>query len=101
LVPELERYFEHVPQPLLHYGGYYTKTRENLPLIGPLEVKGAYVVSAFAGFGTMTSCAAGELIATWVAGDTLPDYAPAFSPARYDDAAYVASLDEMDVNGEL
>ncbi len=45
--------------------------------------------------------AAGELIATWVAGDRLPDYAFALSPARYDDAGYVASLDEMHMNGEL
>ena len=43
-------------------GGYYIKTRENRPLIGPLPVEGAYVSGAFSGFGVMASCAAGELV---------------------------------------
>jgi glycine/D-amino acid oxidase-like deaminating enzyme len=74
----------------VHYGGYYTKTRENLPLIGPMQqdgatIPGAYLIGALSGFGTMAACAAGELVAAWVAGGGRPAYATAFSRARYDD----------------
>lgn len=85
----------------MHYAGYYTKTKENLPVIGPLGVEGAYSVGALSGFGTMVSCAAGELIAAWVAGSELPAYAQKLSLARYDDPTHVASLDSMQLDGEL
>ena len=49
-------------------GGYYIKTRENRPLIGPLPVEGAYVSGAYSGFGVMASCAGGELLARHVPG---------------------------------
>jgi hypothetical protein len=42
----------------------------------------------------MSSHAAGELVALHVAEETLPDYAPAFSPSRYDDAAYVSLIEQ-------
>ncbi|MEN8173640.1 MAG: FAD-dependent oxidoreductase, partial [Chloroflexota bacterium] len=35
MLPRFQSYFERMPQPMLD-GGYYTKTRENRPLIGPL-----------------------------------------------------------------
>lgn len=101
LIPGLERYVGNTPKPVVHYAGYYTKTKENLPVIGPLDVEGAYIVGALSGFGTMVSCAAGELVAAWVAGGELPDYAQHLSPGRYDDSAYVASLDGMQLGGEL
>ena len=82
MLPGLETYWERAPKPALD-GGYYTKTPENLPLIGPLEVEGAYVIGALAGFGIMASLAAGELLAAHVMGDRLPAYAPAFLPRRY------------------
>ena len=85
----------------MHYAGYYTKTKENLLIIGPLDVEGAYIVGALSGFGTMVSCAAGELAAAWVAGSELPDYAQQLSLARYDDPAYAASLNGMQLDGEL
>ncbi len=66
-------------------GGYYIKTRENRPLIGPTAVEGVYVSCAFSGFGIMASCAGGDLIARHVIGDALPAYAPAFLLARYED----------------
>ena len=75
-------------------GGYYCKTRENRPLIGPLPVEGAFICAALSGIGLMSSHAAGELVALHVAGARLPDYAPAFSPARYGDAAYLALIDQ-------
>jgi glycine/D-amino acid oxidase-like deaminating enzyme len=101
LVPGLKEYINNVSKPVPHYGGYYTKTKENLPLIGPLAVPGAYIAGAFSGFGTMTGCAAGELIAAWIAGSDLPDYASHLSPSRYDDPGYITLLEEMQANGEL
>lgn len=82
-------------------GGYYTKTRENRPLIGPLPVQGAYVSGAFSGFGVMASCAGGELIARHMAEGALPDYAPAFLLSRYQDIDYCALLDTWGDGGQL
>lgn len=101
LVPELCQYIEHIPQPLVHYGGYYTKTAENLPLIGPLDVNGAFIVGALSGFGTMMCCAAGELLAAWVAGTTRPSYSDIFSLNRYNDPALVNTLAAVARQGEL
>jgi glycine/D-amino acid oxidase-like deaminating enzyme len=100
LVPGLTGYFDPMPKPFVD-GGYYTKTPENRPLIGPLAVAGAYVCSAFSGFGIMASCAAGELLAQHVTGGQLPGYAPAFSPSRYDDPAYCKLLATWDTSGQL
>ncbi len=77
-------------------GGYYCKTGENRPLVGPLPVQGAYVIGALSGYGIMASQAAGELLAAHVTGGTLPDYASAFQLSRYEDPDYVALLDSWD-----
>ena len=45
MLPRMQDYFGRMPRPQLD-GGYYTKTRENHPLVGPLPVEGAYVVGA-------------------------------------------------------
>ncbi|MFO7680840.1 MAG: FAD-dependent oxidoreductase [Chloroflexota bacterium] len=83
-------------------GGYYTKTPENRPLIGPLPVAGAYVIGALSGHGVMAALAAGELLATHVTGGALPAYAPAFALSRYDDPAYQALLANWDAeDGQL
>ncbi len=100
LVPGLTAYFDPMPKPFVD-GGYYTKTPENRPLIGPLTVPGAYICSAFSGFGIMASCAAGELVAQHVTGARLPNYAAALSPSRYDDPAYRKLLDTWDTSGQL
>ncbi|MGH8957938.1 MAG: NAD(P)/FAD-dependent oxidoreductase, partial [Acidimicrobiia bacterium] len=73
-VPGLSVYRDHLPQPVVD-GGYYTKTRENRPLIGRLPVEGAFVVGAFSGFGVMAAAAAGELAAQTITDAPLPDYA--------------------------
>jgi glycine/D-amino acid oxidase-like deaminating enzyme len=75
-------------------GGYYCKTRENRPLIGPLPVEGAFVLGALSGIGVMTSQAAGDLLARHVMQQPLPDYARWFLPSRYDDAGYRALVDQ-------
>jgi glycine/D-amino acid oxidase-like deaminating enzyme len=75
-------------------GGYYCKTPENRPLIGPLPVEGAYVLGALSGIGVMSSHAAAELVSLHVAGEPLPNYAKWFLPSRYDDPAYRRLVDE-------
>ena len=100
LVPGLAAYFDPMPKPYVD-GGYYTKTRENRPLIGPLPVPGSYICSAFSGFGIMASCAAGELLARHVTGAQLPGYAAAFQPDRYADPAYVKLLETWGDSGQL
>ncbi|MDH3592913.1 MAG: FAD-binding oxidoreductase, partial [Planctomycetota bacterium] len=69
-------------------GGYYCKTRENRPLIGPLPADGVYVIGALSGYGIMGSQAAADLLGAHITGDDLPDYAEAFLLERYDDPAY-------------
>jgi glycine/D-amino acid oxidase-like deaminating enzyme len=101
MIPGLSVYFERPPRPFVD-GGYYCKTRENRPLIGPLPVEGAYILGALSGYGIMASQAGGELLAAHITGSTLPDYAPALSLARYDDPAYRAMLDGWDATaGQL
>lgn len=100
LIPGLRPYTRRLPKVSMD-GGYYTKTRENRPLIGPLPLPGAYVLAGLSGFGLMAACAAGELLAAHVLGDPLPEYAPAFLPSRYDDPAYRAKVDAWGGTGQL
>ena len=100
MVPGLARYFDRAPKPYID-GGYYTKTPENRPLIGPLPVAGAYVVGALSGYGLMAACAAGELLAAYIAGAPLPSYAPALALARYGDPAYQQQLAQWGDSGQL
>jgi len=100
MVPALQAYSGKPSRPYVD-GGYYIKTRENRPLIGPLPVEGAYVSCAYSGFGVMASCASGELIARHITGGALPDYAPAFLLSRYQDPAYRALLDQWGDGGQL
>jgi glycine/D-amino acid oxidase-like deaminating enzyme len=100
MVPGLAAYFGRSGRPQVD-GGYYVKTRENRPLIGPLPLERAYMTGAFSGFGVMAACAAGELIARHVTERALPDYAPAFLLSRYEDAGYRALLETWGDGGQL
>jgi glycine/D-amino acid oxidase-like deaminating enzyme len=101
MIPGMAVYLERLHKPVVD-GGYYCKTRENRPLIGPLPVHGAYIVGAVSGYGIMASMAAGELLAAHVTGSALPEYAPAFLLSRYDDAAYQTLLAGWDATaGQL
>ncbi len=95
MIPKLSAYFG---QGRMAYvdGGYYCKTRENRPLIGPLPVAGAYVIGALSGYGVMGSQAAAELLAAHVVSGPLPDYAPFFRLERYDDPEYQSLLASWD-----
>jgi glycine/D-amino acid oxidase-like deaminating enzyme len=92
LNPALRAYYGRLPSRLSHYGGYYTMTRENWPLIGPMATRGAFVAGALSGYGTMGACAAGALVAAWALGEKLPDFARSLSLARYDDKALMQDL---------
>jgi hypothetical protein len=114
LVPALAAYFDEtararlaaqrgtsasrLPQPVAPAvdGGYYTKTQENVPLIGPAPgaggdgvLKNAFVCGAVSGYGIMAAHAAGELAAAHATGATLPSYAKDLSPLRYQDTEYM------------
>jgi glycine/D-amino acid oxidase-like deaminating enzyme len=91
-IPSLGAYIETPPSRFSLYGGYYTMTEENWPLIGPLDDKGAFVVGALSGFGSMAACAAGELAAAWVCSSDMPPYAKQLSLARYEDDVLMQDL---------
>ncbi len=91
LLPAFAAYAESGPRPYVD-GGYYTKTRENRPLIGPVGPPGSFLIAALSGFGVMASAAAGELLAAHVTGAPLPAWAPAFRLERYEDAEYLRAL---------
>ncbi len=95
MIPGLAVYLGRMSRPVID-GGYYTKTRENRPLICPLPVTGAYVIGALSGFGIMASPAAAELLAALITGMDIPPYAAAFDLARYKDAAYLNRLKGWD-----
>ena len=101
MVPGLAAYAGNFGRPYVD-GGYYCKTQENRPLIGPLPVEGAYLFGALSGYGIMASQAGADLLVAYIAGSALPGYAPAFALGRYDDPAYRQLLDEWDpTTGQL
>jgi glycine/D-amino acid oxidase-like deaminating enzyme len=64
-------------------------------------VDGLFLLGALSGYGLMAACAAGELLAAWVAGSDLPDEARYLSLARYDDPAVAGALASEAPSGEL
>ena len=91
-LPALQQYVDSPPARFSHYGGYYTMTEENWPLIGPMNDSGAFVVGALSGFGSMSACAAGKLCAAHVMGESLPGYAADLSLARLKNDALLTEL---------
>ena len=76
--------------------------RKGLDLaIFDIDVQGAFICGAFSGFGIMSACASGELIAKHVTNGMLPSYAKAFNPSRFSDSRYLAEIKTWDVNGQL
>jgi len=88
----LSHYIGKLPRGAHHYGGYYTTTAENWPLIGATATPDMFVAGALSGFGTMAACAAGALCADWVMDKVTAPYARMLAPARYQDAALMAKL---------
>jgi glycine/D-amino acid oxidase-like deaminating enzyme len=91
MIPALAPYVDRPPQTFVD-GGYYLRTPENLPIIGPLRTPGAFVLGALSGYGIMASQAAAELVALHVTGSQVPDHADAFRLERFDDPAYLSSV---------
>lgn len=100
MLPGLASYIGRAPRPVVD-GGYYTKTRENRPLIGPLPVPGAFAIGALSGYGLMAAPAAGELLARHITGQSLPPYALDFTLARYANPEYQALLANWGNTGQL
>ncbi|MGD8760320.1 MAG: FAD-binding oxidoreductase [Anaerolineales bacterium] len=99
-IPAMRAYFERLPKPQVDCG-YYTRTVENRPLIGPLPLRGAHVLGALSGFGIMASPAAGDLLAAHLTGSELPSYAPWFLLERYQDSEYKRLLEDWGDTGAL
>ncbi|HMB22109.1 MAG: NAD(P)/FAD-dependent oxidoreductase [Chloroflexota bacterium] len=100
MLPRMKEYFNRMPRPQLD-GGYYTRTRENRPLVGPTGIGGAYVLGAVSGYGIMSACGVGKLLAAHVTGAELPSYARAFELARYSDPDYAKQLENWGTSGQL
>lgn len=101
MVPGLEAYCGNMGRPYVD-GGYYCKTQENRPLIGPLPVEGAYILGALSGYGIMASQAGAELLAGHITGGALPVYAAMMALSRYDDPEYRKLLADWDpTTGQL
>jgi glycine/D-amino acid oxidase-like deaminating enzyme len=92
LNPALAAYIGQLPRGAHHYGGYYTMTEENWPLIGRMKTDGAFIAGALSGFGSMAACSTGALCAAWVAGKSVPDYARSLCSDRYADQALMTRL---------
>lgn len=100
MIPRLAGYLDHLPQPVVD-GGYYTKTVDNRPLVGPAGIGGSFVCGALSGFGVMAAAAAGELASLHATGGPLPEYASAFHPNRFEDREYRELLETGFESGQL
>ena len=101
LNPRLKQYYGRLPRQITHYGGYYTMTKENWPLIGPMKTEGAFVAGALSGFGTMAACATGALCASWIQGAERHGFAERLSLSRYDDETFMKQLRDNAGTGVL
>lgn len=92
MVPEFGRYLDTRRRPFVD-GGYYTKTRDNRPLVGPTPVPGFHLLCGLSGWGIMAAAAASELLGAHLAGDREPEGAPWFALSRFADPGYQARLE--------
>jgi len=100
LIPGLRTYVARMPRTDVD-GGYYTRTADNLPLIGPTPVEGFFLMAALSGFGVMASPAAGEILALEILGQDRPTFADAYLLRRFESAAYQEQLTHKGDAGEL
>lgn len=100
MIPGMSAYESQPSRPYLD-GGYYIKTPENRPIIGPLPINGLYIIGALSGYGLMSACAAGELLAAHVAGNDLPDYSQDFLLSRFDNPDYLKKFSDFPSTGQL
>ncbi len=100
MVPGLDQYLDRLPHSVVD-GGYYTKTVENRPLIGPAGPTGFNLICGLSGFGVMVAAGAGDLLARHITGEPLPDHSDDFLLSRYDDPDYLASMPGELESGQL
>ncbi|MDQ2733566.1 MAG: FAD-binding oxidoreductase [Pseudomonadota bacterium] len=93
----LSTYLGRLPRGAHHYGGYYTMTEENWPLIGRMKTEGAFIAGALSGYGSMAACSTGAVCAAWVAGKPIPEYALSLSSERFGNQPL---MDELAVLGK-
>jgi glycine/D-amino acid oxidase-like deaminating enzyme len=91
MVPAFAPYVRRMRRPFVD-GGYYTKAPDNVPVVGPCELPGLWLLGALSGYGIMAAQGAAELLADHLLGSPLPDYAPAMLPSRFADAGYRQAL---------
>ncbi len=101
LHPGLQRYVGAFPGRSVHYGGFYTMTDENWPLIGNTDVPGYLLATGLSGFGSMAACATGELVASLVTGDQVESYSDDLSLARYANRALMHEIAVLGDKGLL
>jgi glycine/D-amino acid oxidase-like deaminating enzyme len=99
MIPGFSRYLDRLPQSSVD-GGYYTKTPENRPLIGPAGPEGFHLACGYSGFGVMVAAGAADLVSRHIASSPLPQYADAFLLTRYDNPHYLDSVSKAD-SGQL
>jgi glycine/D-amino acid oxidase-like deaminating enzyme len=100
MIPALRGYYGRAPRPLLD-GGFYTKSRDNRPIVGPNSINGLFLIGALSGYGIMSACSVGELLAQHISGNKLAKYSNAFSLNRFDDPAHLAWMESMTDSGQL
>ncbi len=100
MIPGLAAYAGNFGRPYVD-GGYYCKTRENRPLIGPLPVAGALRLRGAVGLWHHGFAGGGGC---WrrISSEELPEYAEAMALSRYEDAGYRKLLEGWDATmGQL
>jgi len=100
MIPAIKGYFGRTPRPVLD-GGFYTKSQDNRPIVGPTEIKGVYLLGAISGYGIMSACGVGELLSQHIVGKPLPGYANAFALERFSDPAYLKWVQSITDSGQL
>jgi len=100
VIPGLAKYLDQIPKPFID-GGYYARTPENRPLIGPLPVDGSFIIGGLGGFGMQVACGAADLLAHHILHHELPSYAPAFLLSRYQDPQYQEMLRNWGASGQI
>jgi glycine/D-amino acid oxidase-like deaminating enzyme len=100
MIPALKGYYGRTPRPMLD-GGFYTKSRDNRPIVGPTSVKGLFLTGALSGYGIMSACGVGELISQHISGGELPKYSNAFLLDRFKDPAHLAWMESAADSGQL
>ncbi len=99
MIPALSAYRDAMPEAVVD-GGYYTKTPENRPLVGPCGPEGFHVIAGLSGFGVMVAAGAADLLGAHITASAIPTSGKAFLPSRYDDPSYMNALESLE-SGQL